>query len=77
MGGWVGVGEWVGVGGCGCDVFFLPCQMKKGDSIHRFLAKVLESIRKEFTELRSVIVYILVCIVCLLLFTIELSMLTT
>lgn len=29
-------------------------KMKKGDSIHRFLAKVLDSIRKEFTELRAV-----------------------
>ena len=29
--------------------------MKKGDTIYRFLAKVLESIRKEFTELMCVV----------------------
>jgi hypothetical protein len=29
-------------------------KMKKGDSIHRFLAKVLEGIRKDFSELRTV-----------------------
>ena len=29
-----------------------PPQMIKGDSVHRFLAKVLETIRKDFTELR-------------------------
>lgn len=29
-------------------------KMIKGDSIHRFLAKVLENIRKEFTELRTI-----------------------
>ena len=33
--------------------------MKKGDSIHRFLAKVLDSIRKEFTELRYIKLFIL------------------
>ena len=31
---------------------FISYQMKKGDSIHRFLAKVLEGIRKDFSELR-------------------------
>ena len=38
-------------------------QMKKGDSIHRFLAKVLESIRKEFPELRCVDLTINSCFV--------------
>ena len=43
----------VGVSGCLYIICVLVSpQMKKGDSIHRFLAKVLDSIRKEFTELR-------------------------